>query len=579
MASWTSLVVMAVMAASALSAPRPDEYQIPTVGNNRRSQYYVLHDDGSFKYGYDTGDDAFESQKTSSSGDVDGKYGYRDADGEEVRVHYTSGQGGFVAQGSHIPQVHPDVAAAFASARARPSRPFVDPLADSDGDKSYNFNFAGEEHSRNEVSDDDGTVTGSYSYIDEFGRTRSYTYRAGKGIGFVIEGDDLPQPVQPLPTHRTSSTQFGASHGSGAQPSSFSTRTRDQNSVSAGQRAGTRRQLAKPRQTYFPPAASSASTGAVSATRTSSVAQQSSFASRPSTTRTSTRTSVNRPSFEPANTRQSQSPSGSYSLAYETSSHSRQEQGDDNNNVRGKFTFKADDDGIDRSVSYEASSANGFVASGAHLPIGPIVPGAPTGQVTGRIVPVKEVPFVDPLAGTGQDASYNFGFDSDTYSRTETADEDGNVSGTYSVLGEDGILRTYRFRAGKGIGYETEEISAVAGQRRSQATGQRASTFSHGSSSTGVSSSRTSTRPAPVVTTYTAPQQTSSAHSSRASAQQSAFASGTSRGSSATKFGGSGSRASFKSQGSDEVFPGFNLRQYDATEGRGKYGYVLRFDD
>lgn len=577
---------MAVMAASALSAPHPDEYKIPAVGNNQRSQYYVLHDDGSFKYGYDTGDDAFESQKTSSSGDVDGKYGYRDADGQEVRVQYTSGQGGFVARGDHIPQVHPDVASAFAEARARPSKNYVDPLAGTGGDKSYNFNFAGDEHSRNEVSDDDGTVRGSYSYIDEFGRTRSYTYRAGKGIGFVIEGDDLPQPVQPLPSHTVSTTQFGAPHSTRAQaPRSPTRKTSSQTSVSsghsahAGQRVTTQRKLAKPTQTYFAPSASAASSGAA-VTKTSSVTQHSSFASQPTATHANTRTPVRTRPFEAANTRLSQSPTGSYSLAYDTSSHSRQEQGDDNNNVRGKFTFKADDDGVDRSVSYEASSATGFVASGAHLPIGPIVPGAPTGQVTGRIVPVVEVPFVDPLAGTGLDASYNFGFDSDTYSRSETADEDGNVSGTYSVLGEDGILRTYRFRAGKGIGFETEEVSAVASQRRSQATAsvthQQTSTFSHGSPSAGTS---VAARPS-VSRTPIAPHQ-SSPHSSRSSAQQSAFSSSVSSGSSSSsKFGSSsGSRASFKSKGSDEVFPGFTLRQYDASEGRGKYGYVLRFDD
>lgn len=589
-----------MVAVSALSFPQPDEYDIPSVGNNRRSQYYVLHDDGSYKYGYDTGEDAFESQKTSSSGQVKGMFGYRDPEGQQIRVQYTSGQSGFVAQGDHIPKVHPDVEAAFANARAR--APFVDPLAGGGGDRSYNFKFEGEEHSRNEVSNSDGTVTGSYSYIDEFGRTRSYTYRAGKGIGFVIEGDDIPQQVQPLASH-TTTTHFGSrtagsqrkigasrtvasqrtagtSHSTGSRTST-QRKTITQGSAAATKRAGSRRQIVKPAQTYFTPTQSSASTRS-SASRTASQVKKTSFsAARPATTRTQTSTITRTRPFEAANTRASQSPSGSYSVQYETSSHSRQESGDDNNNVRGRFTFIADDDNVERSINYEAGSATGFVVSGVHLPIGPIVPGAPTGQVTGRIVPVVQIPFIDPLAKEDLDASYNFAFESETYSRSETADEDGNISGTYSILGEDNILRTYRFRAGKGIGFETEEVSAVPSNRRSQSTVSRqqssSSTFSHGASG---SSSHTAVRAQPIVTAYKAPAPRSPVRTTFTTPTRSSSSVRRTQSSSGNKFGSSSThRGTFKSSESDEVFPGFHLRQYDATEGRGKYGYVLRFDD
>ena len=592
------------MAVSALGLPRPDEYDIPNVGNNQRSQYYVLHDDGSYKYGFDTGEDAFESQKTNSDGEVKGRYGYTDSDGQEIRVQYTSGSGGFVAEGDHIPKVHPDVTAAFNAARAAGS--FEDPLAGAGGDRSYNFDFEGDEHSRTEVSDSDGTVRGSYSYIDEFGHKKSYNYRAGKGIGFVIEGDDLPQQVQPLPTH-TSTTQFGASsqrkkfqtskRRSGGQktsvPQSATRITNTKRITTVPRRTVARKQNTKPAQTYFPPT-NNLNSQYGAATRSSSNSRQTGHSShshsthsigspRPIATRQNTRTVANTRNIEVANTRASQSPSGSYSLAYETSSHSRQESGDDNNNVRGKFSFTSDDDGVDRSINYEASSSTGFIAEGKHLPIGPIVPGAPTGQVTGRIVPVVQIPFVDPLAKEDMDASYSFGFESDDYSRTEVADKDGNVSGTYSILGEDGILRTYKFRAGKGIGFETEEVSARPGRRNSQTSGNTRQQSKHSSFNVGTSnvvskngaysqstrlslpsSSGSSSRfshqgTAPVATTYSQPQ----AHSSRATAQSSAFS------------------ASLRSRNSEdrEIFPSFSLRQYDPSEGRGKYGYVLRYDD
>ena len=624
-----------MVAASVLGLPQPDgNYKIPQVGNNRRSQYYVLHEDGSHKYGYDTGDNAFESLKTDSDGEVKGKFGYTDSDGQDFRVQYTSGSGGFVAQGDHIPKVHPDVAAAFAAARA--AGPFVDPLAGVDADRSFNFGFDGEEYSRNEVSNSDGTVTGSYSYIDEFGNTKTYTYRAGKGIGFEIIGDDIPKPVEPLPSH-TAIAQFratGASSANRGASSSFSAVNRGAtssfsagnraagSSFSAGNRAAPSSVSAGSRSTSVPwehklsttrESLGSASISGhqqsfnnPSSTHTnraasfSSTHQSSGVQSQRAPSRIRTGTTGAAGQFEAANTRLSISPQGSYSLAYETSSHSRQETGDDDNSVRGRFTFTADDDDEDRTVTYEAGAATGFIAEGAHLPIGPSVPGASSGQVTGRLEPVEEIEFNDPLADDDSDSSYNFNFDSDLYSRSETADEDGNIVGTYSVLGEDNILRTYRFRAGKGIGYEVEEISAVPSRARvSTSTTSQSGSFSHsgsgsssntrlshgtsasvkassgafsghGSGATAFSSSSNAG------SAFTSPQL--SAHSSRASAQStfsantrsSAVRPVTSQNFASTRL------ASFRNDDDDD--DDFTLYQYHPSEGRGKYGYVLKFD-
>ncbi|MPC07594.1 hypothetical protein E2C01_000158 [Portunus trituberculatus] len=51
MAQWISLALLSALAVSALSLPQPDDgaYNIPRVGTGRRSQYYVLHSDGTFK--------------------------------------------------------------------------------------------------------------------------------------------------------------------------------------------------------------------------------------------------------------------------------------------------------------------------------------------------------------------------------------------------------------------------------------------------------------------------------------------------------------------------------------------------
>nr|XP_053627423.1 uncharacterized protein LOC128685012 [Cherax quadricarinatus] len=573
MALWTSLVLLSALAVSALSLPRPDEsaYKIPQVGTGRRSQYYVLHDDGTYKYGYDTGEGAFESTRLKSAGKQDGEFGYRDPEGNSIHLQYEAGEGGFRPRGAHLPASHPDFDAAHAAARGRP--PFVDPLADANTDASYGFRFSEDGLARTEQSDSDGTVRGSYSYVDEEGRTRSYSYTAGRGIGFVVEGDDLPQsPAAPGAT--PAATRLSSSAGRLPSPSlrRAGAPSSGTSSVSTQAYAGS---------TSFSAGTISAGAGAsrtpsrfapVRPAFTPALTQYSSPAARPSpSTYQQTRPSRPSPStyqqtrpFESANTHSQLSPDGSYSFAYDTSSHSRAESGDKANNVAGKFDFVAKDDGQRRAINYQAGSATGFTAEGAHIPVGPPVPGSSTGQPTGRIVPVQEVPFIDPLADSKSDASYNFAFDSEQYSRSESADADGNVQGTYTVVDDDGTRRTYRFRAGEGIGFETEEVSTSRGSRPSSSSFATATTGTRSSALTAqdasargvqVYSSPSARRPASVPSTY------SSSSIGTFSASRSPL------------------RSTFTPTSTREVFPGFKLRQYDASDNAEKFGYVLTFDN
>nr|XP_045583168.1 sialidase-like [Procambarus clarkii] len=656
MVAWTSLALLSALAVSALSSPDESAYKIPQVGTGRRSQYSVLHKDGTYKYGYDTGEGAFESARSSAVGQVEGNFGYRDPEGNNINLQYEAGEGGFQPRGAHLPAPHPDFALAHAQARARP--PFVDPLADPNADASYGFDFAGDGQARTEQSDSDGNVRGSYTYTDDQGRTRTYTYTAGKGTGFVVEGDDLPQaPADPSLTPAatrlsSSAARFPSSTLGAARPSSTlgaarpsSTGPSQTSATSPSFRASTSRLPSRPiSSTSGSPAGpvsflrsgagsdasysfsydagdhsrsesadanlnvdgqfsfvaddgvrrrvvyeAGSGTGFVASGDHLPKSPESHFGSqtasaavrgRPTTYRsptasgtpgspaspagsrspaprrpafTTTQTQYSSPStrsqtgpFEPANTRSQLSPDGSYSFAYETSSHSRAESGDRDNNVVGNFDFVADD-GQRRAIKYEAGSATGFIAEGAHIPVGPEVPGAPSGQPTGRIVPVREVPFIDPLADSKADASYNFAFDSEQYSRSESADADGNVQGTYTVVDDDGTRRTHRFRAGEGIGFETVEVS----------------------SSRGPPPSRT-----PSSATFRTPA--SPGQASPYTGQTGAtFTPALTRAASAT------SPSSFSPSSPSTRLDGsnFKLRQYDASENRGKYGYVLTFDN
>merc|ERR1712066_209940 len=74
--------------------------------------------------------------------------------------------------------------------------------------RAYNFQFEGEEQSRQEAQDDDGLVTGSYSYLGADGVQHTVNYRAGAGIGFEIIDPSVDQMfadfgakmnIEPLP--------------------------------------------------------------------------------------------------------------------------------------------------------------------------------------------------------------------------------------------------------------------------------------------------------------------------------------------------------------------------------------------
>ncbi|CAL4195862.1 unnamed protein product, partial [Meganyctiphanes norvegica] len=103
MGMWTSLALLSVAAVSTLSFPHPGP-PIPEVGAGRRAQFYVLKPDGTFTYGYDTGNGLHETATKLESGDVEGEFGYKNVDGEDILLQYTAGEGGFVPRGNFLPQ-------------------------------------------------------------------------------------------------------------------------------------------------------------------------------------------------------------------------------------------------------------------------------------------------------------------------------------------------------------------------------------------------------------------------------------------------------------------------------------------
>lgn len=56
------------------------------------------NEDGSFSYGYEAADGSFKIETRAATGEVKGKYGYVDADGNVREISYGADQNGFVPQ-------------------------------------------------------------------------------------------------------------------------------------------------------------------------------------------------------------------------------------------------------------------------------------------------------------------------------------------------------------------------------------------------------------------------------------------------------------------------------------------------
>ncbi|XP_054263537.1 uncharacterized protein LOC128986943 [Macrosteles quadrilineatus] len=61
------------------------------------------------------------------------------------------------------------------------------------------------------------------------------------------------------------------------------------------------------------------------------------------------------------------------------------------------------------------------------------------------------------------DASYKFGFSADGQTRNEESDAEGNVEGSYSYIGEDGMITKVEYEAGAGRGFSVKRIIQLPG--------------------------------------------------------------------------------------------------------------------
>ncbi|KAG8235752.1 hypothetical protein J437_LFUL015373 [Ladona fulva] len=415
----------AVICAVAVSAWEP-----PKLPAGRRVQYYILHPDGNFAYGYDTGDGiahaarsssvsgqrqqvplsaaisqqyssasgGFESNKGSdasysfsydagdhsrrenadAAGNVRGSYSFIAKDGVGRRVEYEAGAGkGFLADGAHLPapQTIATVTSTGTASRGSEVKTVTDFSRDSKVDKSYSFSYDAGDHSRSETAAEDGSVRGNFAFTAKDGKQRIVDYEAGAATGFLARGSHLPTPTQYHAAQINPVTAFKF-------PQTPSAPIADRN--------------------------------------------------------------VDK----------------SYSFSYTTDDHSREESADATGNVRGHFAFVAED-GVARKVEYEAGAEKGFVAKGLHLPVATpeIAPSTNPASYYSR----EEVNAASNVQSTPVDGSYSFNYNAGDHSRQESADNVGNVKGSFSFLASDGVNREVNYEAGaeKGFIAKGSHIPAV----------------------------------------------------------------------------------------------------------------------
>ena len=72
--------------------------QIPPLPVGRRIQYYFLHTNGNYKYGYDTGDGQTTVASSSLGNPVHNTFTFNDEHGKTQESGHTDGDSGFISR-------------------------------------------------------------------------------------------------------------------------------------------------------------------------------------------------------------------------------------------------------------------------------------------------------------------------------------------------------------------------------------------------------------------------------------------------------------------------------------------------
>ncbi|CAI6343387.1 unnamed protein product [Macrosiphum euphorbiae] len=195
-------------------------------------RYYDPNEDPSYKFTVRTPTQS-KSETADSRGHVEGVYSYLDDVGKRHDVQYEAGAG----TGFHVKSPHPDsdtYGGVFYN--GPPGKPGGRPRGHSSivlgKDGSYGFTASGPDQRRSEVSDSNGRVQGSYTYVDDKGVQRTVHLISSSSSTplppVAFEQQDLFGPAAstsaPLPDRRRPEPPvkgFGGSGGGGGLSDEF----------------------------------------------------------------------------------------------------------------------------------------------------------------------------------------------------------------------------------------------------------------------------------------------------------------------------------------------------------------------
>merc|ERR1719189_1263260 len=365
--------------------------------------------------------------------------------------------------------------------------------------RAYNFQFQGEEQSRQEEQDEDGLVTGSYSYLGADGVQHTVNYRAGAGIGFEIIDPSVEQMF----------ADFGAKVDEPLPVAAV----RDAAPAVVVEAA------VAPDALYGAPAAAPDTLYGAPAEELPSYAEE-------------LPTYVELPQDESSAEEVEATTSGmmmdpSYYFQYKSADSERVEDADSNGAVVGSYSYLSPG-GQEIVVRYKAGADTGFVIenqeelnsallraasepfeaaeevveqaseprehvftlegddedvlptplSGSPAPLESLYsapPPAPVAQPTSLYgapaldsLPSYEEPEVAAAPATMMmmDPSYNFAYAGDAGNREEAADSQGVVTGSYSYLSPEGNEILVRYTAGADTGFVIENSEELAASVR-----------------------------------------------------------------------------------------------------------------
>ncbi|CAG9814413.1 unnamed protein product [Phaedon cochleariae] len=159
-------------------------------------EFNVLHEDGSFEFGYNN-PDSYHFADANRKNVVKGQFGGRNpGTGEIDSTIYTAGPRGFRPRGKNVVRKY-DLNQSGPRAIGSRDDPYYDPYEDP----SYKFGFRTRTYTRDENANRVGDVNGRYSYIDDVGEKHNVEFIAGKNTGFHVKTpfpDSNPRAYGPL---------------------------------------------------------------------------------------------------------------------------------------------------------------------------------------------------------------------------------------------------------------------------------------------------------------------------------------------------------------------------------------------